>query len=243
MATFGHVKNKVLVKLTESYGKQDFKENLKKYFKPIMSSKVLKEMYSLYEDIETMTFDDKETAQLYVEELSKVLKDKHHDVSKSVFDLNESLRDVVKTENSIYESLDILSCPDKLGNISAKVIAKKTLVEHLLKNKTSNELSVKQGVNETLLNSVLSNNFNVSYDKTLSEEEKTKLKTILSLSQEDVESEMKSLNETINNRLEELIKEDREFESKSSKVKKEINEMTYSKYNLYRLQDLLEGLS
>ena len=90
MATFGHVKNKVLVKLTESYGKQDFKENLKKYFKPIMSSKVLKEMYSLYEDIETMTFDDKETAQLYVEELSNVLKDKHHDVSKSVFDLNES---------------------------------------------------------------------------------------------------------------------------------------------------------
>lgn len=243
MATFGYVKNKVLVKLTESYGKKDFKENLKKYFKPIMNSKVLKEMYSLYEDIETMSFDDKETAQLYVEELSKVLKDKHHDVSKSVFDLNESLKDVTKTENPIYESLDVLSCPDKLGNISDKVIAKKTLVEHLIKSKTSDELNIKQGVNESLLNSVLVNNFNVSYDKTLSEEDKSKLKSILGLSQEDVETEMKSLNETINNKLEELVKEDKEFESKSSHVKKEINEMSYSKYNLYRLQDLLEGLS
>lgn len=243
MATFGHVKNKVLVKLTESYGKKDFKENLKKYFKPIMNSKVLKEMYSLYEDIETMSFDDKETAQLYVEELSKVLKDKHHDVSKSVFDLNESLKDVTKTENPIYESLDILSCPDKLGNISAKVIAKKTLVEHLMKTKTSDELNIQQGVNESLLNSVLVNNFNVSYDKTLSEEDKSKLKSILGLSQEDVETEMKSLNETINNKLEELVKEDKGFESKASQVKKEINEMSYSKYNLYRLQDLLEGLS
>ena len=243
MATFGHVKNKVLVKLTESYGKKDFKENLKKYFKPIMNSKVLKEMYSLYEDIETMTFDDKETAQLYVEELSKVLKDKHHDVSKSVFDLNESLKDVTKTDNPIYESLDVLSCPDKLGNISAKVIAKKTLVEHLMKNKTSDELNIQQGVNESLLNSVLVNNFNISYDKTLSEEDKSKLKSILGLSQEDVETEMKSLNETINNKLEELVKEDKGFESKASHVKKEINEMSYSKYNLYRLQDLLEGLS
>jgi len=243
MATFGHVKNKVLVKLTESYGKKDFKENLKKYFKPIMNSRVLKEMYSLYEDIETMSFDDKETAQLYVEELSKVLKDKHHDVSKSVFDLNESLKDVTKTENPIYESLDVLSCPDKLGNISAKVIAKKTLVEHLMKSKTSDELNIQQGVNESLLNSVLVNNFNVSYDKTLSEEDKSKLKSILGLSQEDVETEMKSLNETINSKLEELVKEDKEFESKASHVKKEINEMSYSRYNLYRLQDLLEGLS
>ena len=243
MATFGHVKNKVLVKLTESYGKKDFKENLKKYFKPIMNSTVLKEMYSLYEDIETMSFDDKETAQLYVEELSKVLKDKHHDVSKSVFDLNESLKDVTKTENPIYESLDVLSCPDKLGNISAKVIAKKTLVEHLMKSKTSDELNIQQGVNESLLNSVLVNNFNVSYDKTLSEEDKSKLKSILGLSQEDVETEMKSLNETINSKLEELVKEDKEFESKASHVKKEINEMGYSRYNLYRLQDLLEGLS
>lgn len=243
MTTFGHVKNKVLVKLTESYGKKDFSDNLKKYFKPIMKSDVLKEMYSLYEEIENMTFDDRETAQIYVEELSKILKEKHHDISKSIFDLNESLMDVKKVDNNLYEWLDILSTPDKLGNISNKVVAKKNLVEHLTKTKSSDELKVEQGVNESLLNSVLVNNFNVGYDKMLTEDEKNKLKGILSLSQEEVEIKSKELQETITSKLDQLVESDKDFKPKSDMVRKEVMEMNYSKYNLYRLGDLLEGIS
>lgn len=243
MTTFGHVKNKVLVKLTESYGKKDFSDNLKKYFKPIMKSDVLKEMYSLYEEIENMTFDDRETAQIYVEELSKILKEKHHDISNSIFDLNESLMDVKKVDNNLYEWLDILSTPDKLGNISNKVVAKKNLVEHLTKTKSSDELKVEQGVNESLLNSVLVNNFNVGYDKMLTEDEKNKLKGILSLSQEEVEIKSKELQETITSKLDQLVESDKDFKPKSDMVRKEVMEMNYSKYNLYRLGDLLEGIS
>ena len=242
MATFGHVKNKVLVKLTESYGKKDFSDNLKKYFKPIMNSTVLKEMYSLYEELENMTFNDKETAQIYVEELSKVLKEKHHDISKSIFDLNESLKGVEKTDNNLYEWLDTLSSPDKLGNISDKVVAKKNLVEHLTKVKISDELKVNQGVNENLLNSVLVNNFNVSYDKTLSEEEKTKLKSILSLNPTDLSERTKLVYSEINNRLDELVNEDITFEDKATEVRKQIQEMDLNRYNLYRMEDLLESL-
>lgn len=242
MATFGHVKNKILVKLTESYGKKDFKNNLNKFFKPIMKNETLKEMYSLYEDLETMTFDDKETAQLYVEELSKVLKDRYNEIGTSLFELNESLKDVEKSDNQLYEWLDILSCPDKLGNISAKVIAKKSLVEHLISDKSNETLTVENGVNENLLNSVLVNNFNVSYDKTLSEEEKDKLKNILSLSREELESQTTEIHETINTRLDELISENSDFKGKAQTVRGEISKMEISKYNLFRLQDLLEGL-
>lgn len=243
MATFGHVKNKILVKLTESYGKKDFKDSLNKYFKPIMKNGTLKEMYSLYEDLETMTFDDKETAQLYVEELSKVLKDRYNEVGSSLFELNESLKDVQKSDNQLYEWLDVLSCPDKLGNISAKVVAKKNLVEHLITFKSTDELRVDQGVNESLLNSVLVNNFNVSFDKTLSEEEKSKLKHILSLSHDEIEKETATLHESIETKLTELISEDSSFKDKADGVKKEISKMEVNKYNLFRLQDLLEGLS
>ena len=243
MATFGHVKNKILVKLTESYGKKDFKDSLNKYFKPIMKNSTLKEMYSLYEDLESMTFDDKETAQLYVEELSKVLKDRYNEVGSSLFELNELLKDVEKSDNQIYEWLDVLSCPDKLGNISAKVVAKKNLVEHLITVKTNDELKVEKGVNENLLNSVLVNNFNVSYETTLSEEDKTKLKNILSLDREELEKETHLVHESIENRLKELISEDKSFGDKAEKVRREIDLMEMSKYNLFRLQDLLEGLN
>jgi hypothetical protein len=241
--TFGHIKNKVLVKLTESYGTKEFKGNINKYFKPIMNSSVLKEMYSLYEEIESKTFDDKETAQIYVEELSRVLKEKHHDISKSLFDLNESLKDVDKTTNHLYEWLDHLSTPDKLGNISSKVVAKKKLVEHLVTDKTQDELKVDKSVNENLLNTVLVNNFNSDYGKDLTESEKEKLHSILSLDIEELNIKFSDLQESINSTLDLLTEEDSSFKSKADEVRNEVIKMDVSKYNLYRLEDLLEGLS
>ena len=143
----------------------------------------------------------------------------------------------------MYESLDRLSTEDKLGNISEKVIAKKFLVEHLTTSKVSDTLKVETGVNESLLNSVLTNNFNISFDKTLSEEDKTKLKDILSISNEDLNTKFGELKESINGTLDSLVESDNGFTSKSDEVKKEINEMTQTKYNLYRLEELLENLN
>ena len=97
--------------------------------------------------------------------------------------------------------------------------------------------------NESLLNSVLVNNFNVSFDKTLNEEEKGRLKNILSLNQEDLETKFEELTESIKGKLDSIVESDAEFKSKSIEVKTEINEMTQSKYNLYRLEELFNNLS
>ncbi len=243
MVTFGNIKNKILVKLTESYGKKDFKNNLNTYFKPITKNDTLKEMYSLYEELEGKTFEDKDTATLYVEELSRILKEKNSEIQDDLSELNKTLSNVESTTNDLYESIDFLSTPDNLSNISDKVIAKKYLVEHLTKDKTNESLTVDQGVNESLLNSVLVNNFNVSFDKTLNEEDKGRLKNILSLNQEDLESKFNELTENINVKLDSIVESDEEFKTKSIEVKSEINEMNQSKYNLYRLEELLHNLS
>jgi len=243
MATFGNIKNKILVKLTESYGKKNFKNNLNTYFKPITKNDTLKEMYSLYEELEGKTFEDKDTATLYVEELSKVLKERHIEVSEVLDQMNESLSNTHVESNELYEALDRLSTEDKLGNISEKVIAKKFLVKHLTTSKVSDSLKVESGVNESLLNSVLTNNFNVSFDKTLSEEDKTRLKDILSISNEDLNTKFGELTENIKEKLDSIVESDAEFKTKSIEVKTEINEMSQSKYNLYRLEELLSNLS
>ena len=107
----------------------------------------------------------------------------------------------------------------------------------------SDTLKVETGVNESLLNSVLTNNFNISFDKTLSEEDKTKLKDILSITNEDLNTKFGELKESINGTLDSLVEADNGFTSKSDEVKKEINEMTQTKYNLYRLEELLENLN
>jgi uncharacterized protein YfkK (UPF0435 family) len=200
-------------------------------------------MYSLYEELEGKTFEDKETATLYVEELSRILKEKTSEIQTDLNQLNESLSNVESKSNDLYESIDSLSTPDNLSNISDKVIAKKYLVEHLTKNKTNESLTVDEGVNESLLNSVLVNNFNVSFDKTLNEEEKGRLKNILSLNQEDLETKFEEITESIKGKLDSIVESDAEFKTKSIEVKTEINEMTQSKYNLYRLEELLNNLS
>jgi len=242
MATFGHIKNKVLNKLSNSYGKGEFKNNMKVHFKPIMGNDILKEMYALYEELEMKTFDDRETAQLYVEELTKVLKERHNEVREVLNQMNESLIDTNVESNKLYESLDRLSTEDKLGNISEKVIAKKFLVDHLTTSKSTDILKVESGVNESLLNSVLTNNFNMSFDKILSEEDKIKLKGILSITNDELDTKFGELKESITNTLDSLVEVDNGFLTKSDEVKSEINEMTQTKYNLYRLEELLENL-
>jgi len=200
-------------------------------------------MYSLYEELEGKTFEDKDTATLYVEELSKVLKERHIEVSEVLDQMNESLSNTHVESNELYQALDRLSTEDKLGNISEKVIAKKFLVKHLTTSKVSDSLKVESGVNESLLNSVLTNNFNVSFDKTLSEEDKTRLKDILSISNEDLNTKFGELTENIKEKLDSIVESDAEFKTKSIEVKTEINEMSQSKYNLYRLEELLSNLS
>ena len=51
------------------------------------------------------------------------------------------------------------------------------------------------------------------------------------------------MTESINEKLGSIVESDEEFKSKSIEVKTEINEMNQSKYNLYRLEELLSNLS
>jgi hypothetical protein len=98
--------------------------------------------------------------------------------------------------------------------------------------------------NENLLHAVLANNFNVLYSNNLNEFQQTELKTILSISNEDLVSKTTELKESILNRVGSLLSEsnDNDLTTKLSKVKDEVQDMGLSKYNYYRLTQLKNGL-
>jgi|TARA_B100001093_G_scaffold463885_1_gene480285 hypothetical protein len=246
METFGTIKNKILIKLTESYGDDKFKEHLNKVFRPIMENESLKELYSLYEEIETMSFGDKETAIIYVDEISKVLNTRYDKMTDTFHTrllktINEHLKDVECKPNELYEHLDTLLIPDTLTNISKKVLAKKKLVEHLTTPKTIENVTFKS-VNENLLNSVLVNNFNVSYDEQLTENEREKLKDYMSLSGKEIQEKFSELKESVYEKLDTLSEGEKDFTEKSKQVKDEVGEMGVTRYNLFRLEDLSNNL-
>jgi hypothetical protein len=245
MNKFGTIKSKLLTKLTESYANEN-KAEIKDILTTIKENKNFKEMYLFYEEIENKYIEDKETAKLYVEGVIGILKQQMEDLTTFCTSLNKMINVETINENEIYSSLDILIENDKLSNIEKKVIAKKKLVEHLTTKKEIKESKDSTLIpNENLLNAVLTNNFNVLYSNTLSEQQKEELKNILSLSHEDVLTKTTELKESIINQVSTLISESNETDlsTKLKKVKDEVNEMFPSKLNYYRLTELKNGLN
>ena len=245
MNKFGIIKSKLLTKLTESYANEN-KAEIKDILTTIKENKDFKEMYLFYEEIENKYIDDKETAQLFVEGVINILKQQMGELSNFCTSLNKMINVESINENEIYNSLDVLIENDSLSNIEKKVKAKKKLVEHLTTKKEIKESKDSTLIpNENLLNAVLTNNFNVLYSNTLSEQQKEELKNILSLSHEDVLTKTTELKESIINQVSTLISESNETDlsTKLKKVKDEVNEMFPSKLNYYRLTDLKNGLN
>ena len=248
MNKFGVIKTKLLNKLTESYANEN-KAEIKNILTTIKENKDFKEMYLFYEEIEGKTISDKETAKLYVEGLSTYFGEpigNWNNLNMFCESLNKRLGDKEVTTNDLYESLDILSEKDSLSNIEKKVIAKKKLVEHLTSKKEITELKETTLIpNETLLNAVLANNFNVLYSNTLSESQKEELKNILSIPYDELIIKSNELSESIINQVSTLISESNETDliNKLKVVKDEVNQMYPSRYNYYRLNELKNGLN
>jgi hypothetical protein len=248
MNKFGIIKSKLLTKLTESYANEN-KAEIKDILTTIKENKDFKEMYLFYDEIESKTISDKETAKLYVEGLSTYFGQPIGNWSiLNTFceSLDNKLGDVKINTNELYESLDMLSEKDSLSNIEKKVIAKKKLVEHLTTKKEITESKETTLVpNETLLNAVLANNFNVLYSNTLSESQKEELKNILSISYDDLITKSNELQESIINQVSTLLSEsnDTDLSTKLKAVKDEVTQMSPSRYNYYRLTELKNGLN
>jgi hypothetical protein len=245
MKKFGVIKTKLLNKLTESYSNEN-KTEIKSILKEIKENKDFKEMYLFYEEIETKHISDKETAKLYVEGLSTILIQSKENLNVFCESLNKKLDNTEIISNDIYDALDTLSESDKLSNIEKKVIAKKKLVDHLTTKKEISESKDSTLVpNETLLNAVLANNFNVLYTNTLSESQKEELKNILSIPYEELLTKTSELKESVLSKVDSLLIEsnDNELKNKLDSVKKEVNGMSPSKYNYYRLTELKNGLN
>jgi|688.fasta_scaffold283205_2 hypothetical protein len=248
MNKFGIIKSKLLTKLTESYANEN-KAEIKDILTTIKENKDFKEMYLFYDEIESKTILDKETAKLYVEGLSIYFGQPIGNwgiLNTFCESLDNKLGDVKINTNELYESLDMLSEKDSLSNIEKKVIAKKKLVEHLTTKKEITESKETTLVpNETLLNAVLANNFNVLYSNTLSESQKEELKNILSISYDDLITKSNELQESIINQVSILLSEsnDTDLSTKLKAVKDEVTQMSPSRYNYYRLTELKNGLS
>ena len=246
MSKVGVIKTKLLKKLTESYGSNN-KSEMKDILKTVMENKDFKEMYLFYEEFENKHIEDKETAKLYVEGVEAMLNTEQKTKLNSFCEsLDKKLGNIDIEKNELYESLDQLSVKDSFSNIENKINAKKKLVEHLIKVKEINRPeNSTYTVNESLLHTVLANNFNVLYNSSLNEEQKEQLKNILSIPSEELEIKTNELKESILNQVNTILTEstDTDLKDKLNNVKNEVGWLKPSRHNYYRLIELKNGLN
>jgi regulator of replication initiation timing len=244
MKKFGIVKSKTLSKLAESYANGD-KKMIKKIINTIKEDKNFKELYLLYEDMESKYFEDKQIAESYIIELGRSLNGKIKQVSTTIKKLEEAIGDIETKYSSLYDDLDYLLQEDNLLNIETKVLAKIELLKHLTTKKQISESKVDSfTTNERVLLSVMTNNFNLLYNNSLSEEDRKEFKNILSLNENEITNETNKLKDDLLTKIESLLNEslDSDFREKLLIVKKEVQTSQASKFNYYKLKELKAGL-
>jgi uncharacterized coiled-coil protein SlyX len=244
MMKFGTIKIKILQKLTEAYAIGNRTE-MKTLLQEVVKNSDFRDMYLVYEEIENRYIEDKKDAELYIESIIPLLKEKKNRSIKFCKELDKKIGDVPITENAIYLFLDKVCENDTLTNIHTKINAKNKLVEHLMKKKESNDdESVPLIENEALLHQILTNNFNVLYNNTLSEEEKKKLTEILSISENDLKTRFTTLQEEVIAKINKMITEDvnKDARPKLNDVLNEAESMKPTKFNYYKLEHLKNGL-
>jgi hypothetical protein len=244
MNTFGTIKSKLLKKLTESYISKN-KTEIKEILNIVKSNKEFRDLYLFYEEIENKYINDADVAKLYVEELGNMLKNKKVLVEDTCKLLDSKLNDIIIEENKIYDALDQLLDIDSLKNIEKKVVAKKKIIEVVTTEKKKEVTeSIGYTKNETLLHTIMANNFNSYYEEVLSEEEQTELKSILSMPKEELEEKVKTIKEGILSKIDNLINEssDDMLKVKLSDVKKQVYDEGSTKYSYYKLKNLLTDI-
>ena len=214
--------------------------------KMLKENKKLKDLYLFYEDVEKKYFDDKQMAMTYVNQLSEQLKGQDTIFrNKKIYDLlNENVEEYDVENSELYQHLDTLLEDDNFRNIDKKLISKKYLVEYLTTKKEIDEDGeVESTINENMLNTVLTSNFNNYFNATLTEDEKTELKTILAITTEELNENFNTLKEEITNKVGKLINENTgDIKEKLEMTNVEISQMKVNKYNFYKLNQLKNGL-
>jgi hypothetical protein len=244
MNKFGVLKTKILQKLTEAYASGN-KSEIKEILTAVSKNKDFREMYLFYEEIENKYIEDKESAKMYIDEITSLLQEKTKKITKFSKELEKKLGDVVINENELYSNLDILSQNDTLRNLDKKVNGRMKLIEHLMtKKEIVEETNTSFTVNENFLHNVLTNNFNVLYDNTLNEEQKNELKKILEISENELVNNFNTLKEEVTSKMNKMISEEHNIDLKEKLITSisEARQMKPTKYNYYKLQQLNNGI-
>jgi len=246
MKNFGHYKNNIDSILENSFTNSDkFKKNLSVIMGAMKYSKVLREFFTLYNEIENKHFKNEKDSRNYINEAVDFLKTNKHRLKKVTSILDKIILDrkdlCTKKTNKIYENIDNVVFNNSIINLETISESKNFLTENTLQVKKSTS-KIK---NPKILSHVLSKNYGEEYNGSLTENEQTILKNTLLMTEDTLNSEFTTVKEITLNKINDLLKESKDdsLSARLVEVKNEIRELNTTKKSYIRVRSLLEDLN
>ena len=246
MNSFANYKNSIDSILEHSFKDSDkFKKNLSVIMGAMKYSKVLREFFTLYNEVDLKKFKDETESKNYINECVTYLKSNKSKLNKVTKILDQIIIDrkelVDDRTNKLYENIDKIVFNNNIVDLENLNSYKKYLIEHTLNEKTY----IGEIKNPKILSHVLSKNYSKEYNETLTESQQNILKNTLLMSEDSLSNEFVNIKGIALNKLNDLLKESKEddLSAKLVQTKNQITALEVSKKSYIRVRELLEDLN
>lgn len=232
--TFGQIKSIIENNLLESYkaDEKDFKKSLKEFKHNVLNNKSMSKIYALYEQLSSPQGLSESDAKEFLNEGINLIQQLLPSV-KIPSHTNESV-------SNTYSDIDTLVYTNKL-DLFERINAKKNIIKVLTNSKTN----IKESINIPIKTMVsIANQTLTKYIETLDESAKKEFMQIISKDPKELESEFESIRENAINKLQNLLSEEPEFETKA-KISETIDKLKDEKFdqmNFLRLKNLDQSI-
>lgn len=236
---FGIIKSKIEKVLLESYSKNTFKEEIKKFNSLVLENKNISKIFYLYDELSSNKGLTESVAKDYINESIKIYENTLNKIKESDFNkINEWVNNI-KTNNE-YENIDNIFNINIL-NLESNIKSKNIIVESL----TKTEKKPKEVLNIPLKSMInIANKTFANYVESLNEAEQKEFKSLIQESDNSLSLKYDLIKESLIEKLNELksTENDESVITKIDETIEKVNSEKYSKINYVRLKSLKENL-
>lgn len=232
---FGLLKSKIEKCLVESYTNNTIKRDLFVFDQLVAKNKNINKLYFLYDELSSKKDLNESVASDFVNQSIIIYENTVNKISKSDIDDLKLWVSDIKTKN-IYEDIDNVFS-NNLLTLESKIKSKNILIENLKKKDENNDELKNISINQMVQ---IANKTVKNYLSSLNENEKIKLESILSESDEKLTLKYEIIKEDVVDKLNDLKSKetDNDIKSKITETITKVKNEKYDKLNYFKLQEL-----
>jgi hypothetical protein len=236
---FGKLKSKIENKLVESYKNGTIKSDMSKFNSLVLKNKNVSKLFYLYDELTSNKGLNESIADEYLNQSITLYENTINKIgSKDLKDLNIWV-DGTEHGNE-YDVVDNLFSTG-VTKLEEKITSKKTILETITKTPKENKdvVAIPLKTMVDIANKTINN-----YVSNLTESDQKKLKSILSLNEDELKEKYDTLKESVISKLEKIqeSEQDKEVGERINETITKVNSESFDKLSYLKLQELNNNL-